>query len=112
MFMKFFSHSPWPEDGIEFTTLWCRSINMSCAQWQLLLRDFPQPLLSMSELKMWGTLMAAEEQAPPRGNSLTLFSLFVSLRCPSPGQGPPATLSTPAISFVAYRDGSLFQGTS
>ncbi|KAH9629250.1 hypothetical protein HF086_008332 [Spodoptera exigua] len=58
--------SPWPEDGIEFTTLWCRSINMSCSQWQLLLRDFPQPLLSMSELKMWGTLLAAEEQAPPR----------------------------------------------
>ncbi|KAJ0180781.1 hypothetical protein K1T71_004185 [Dendrolimus kikuchii] len=58
--------SPWPEDGIEFTTLWCRSINLSCTQWQLLLRDFPQPLLSMSELKMWGTLMAAEEQAPPR----------------------------------------------
>ncbi|XP_075969988.1 bridge-like lipid transfer protein family member hobbit isoform X2 [Anticarsia gemmatalis] len=58
--------SPWPEDGIEFTTLWCRSINMSCAQWQLLLRDFPQPLLSMSELRMWGTLMAAEEQPPPR----------------------------------------------
>ncbi|KAJ8725941.1 hypothetical protein PYW08_004124 [Mythimna loreyi] len=58
--------SPWPEDGIEFTTLWCRSINMSCAQWQLLLRDFPQPLLSMSELRMWGTLLAAEEQAPPR----------------------------------------------
>ncbi|CAD0197042.1 unnamed protein product [Chrysodeixis includens] len=58
--------SPWPEDGIEFTTLWGRSINMGCAQWQLLLRDFPQPLLSMSELRMWGTLMAAEEQAPPR----------------------------------------------
>ncbi|XP_049867367.1 protein KIAA0100 [Pectinophora gossypiella] len=58
--------SPWPEDGIEFTTLWCRSINLSCAQWQILLRDFPQPLLNMNDLKMWGTVLAAEEQPPAR----------------------------------------------
>ncbi|XP_045785889.1 protein KIAA0100 [Maniola jurtina] len=58
--------SPWPEDGIEFTTLWCRSVSVSCALWQLRLRDFPQPLLSMSELRLWGTLMAAEEQPPSR----------------------------------------------
>ncbi|XP_046965412.1 protein KIAA0100 [Vanessa cardui] len=58
--------SPWPEDGIEFTTLWCRAVSVSCALWQLRLRDFPQPLLSLSELKLWGTLMAAEEQPPPR----------------------------------------------
>ncbi|XP_037302921.1 protein KIAA0100 [Manduca sexta] len=58
--------SPWPEDGVEFSTLWCRSINLTCSQWQLLLRDFPQPLLNMSELRMWGTLMGAEEMPPPR----------------------------------------------
>ncbi|XP_052737818.1 protein hobbit [Bicyclus anynana] len=58
--------SPWPEDGIEFTTLWGRAVSVSCALWQLRLRDFPQPLLSMSELRLWGTLMAAEEQPPLR----------------------------------------------
>ncbi|CAK1581481.1 unnamed protein product [Parnassius mnemosyne] len=58
--------SPWPEDGIEFTTLWCRSISVQCSLWQIRLRDFPQPLLSMSELRLWGTLLAAEEQPPPR----------------------------------------------
>ncbi|CAG4913256.1 unnamed protein product [Colias eurytheme] len=58
--------SPWPEEGIEFTTLWCRMINVSVASWQLRLRDFPQPLLSMSEMRLWGTMLAAEEQAPPR----------------------------------------------
>ncbi|CAG5051041.1 unnamed protein product [Parnassius apollo] len=57
---------PWPEDGIEFTTLWCRSISVQCSLWQIRLRDFPQPLLSMSELRLWGTLLAAEEQPPPR----------------------------------------------
>ncbi|XP_068629630.1 protein hobbit [Battus philenor] len=58
--------SPWPEEGIEFTTLWCRSVSVQCALWQIRLRDFPQPLLSMSELRLWGTLLAAEEQPPPR----------------------------------------------
>ncbi|XP_047512381.1 protein KIAA0100 [Pieris napi] len=58
--------SPWPEEGIEFSTLWCRMINVSVVLWQLRLRDFPQPLLSMSEMRLWGTMLAAEESAPPR----------------------------------------------
>ncbi|XP_013180644.1 PREDICTED: protein KIAA0100 [Papilio xuthus] len=58
--------SPWPEEGIDFNTLWCRSVSVQCAQWQLRLRDFPQPLLSMTQLRLWGTLLAAEEQPPPR----------------------------------------------
>ncbi|XP_063359180.1 protein hobbit [Cydia amplana] len=58
--------SPWPEDGVEFTTLWCRAISLNCAQWQLLLRDFPQPLLRLSSLRLWGSLCGAEEHPPPR----------------------------------------------
>ncbi|VVC94358.1 unnamed protein product [Leptidea sinapis] len=58
--------SPWPEEGLEFSTLWCRAVSVTCATWQLRLRDFPQPLLSMSDLRLWGTLLAAEERAPPR----------------------------------------------
>ncbi|XP_032513347.2 protein hobbit [Danaus plexippus] len=58
--------SPWPEDGVEFTTLWCRCVSVVCELWQLRLRDFPQPLLSMSELRLWGTLLGAEEAPPPR----------------------------------------------
>ncbi|XP_037869242.1 protein hobbit [Bombyx mori] len=58
--------SPWPEEGVEFSSLWCRAVTLGCAQWQLLLRDFPQPLLHMSSLRTWGTLLAAEEQPPPR----------------------------------------------
>ncbi|RVE45263.1 hypothetical protein evm_010085 [Chilo suppressalis] len=60
------SASPWPEEGIEFTTLWCRAVSVGCSQWQILLRDFPQPLLSMTGLKLWGTLLGAEEAPPPR----------------------------------------------
>lgn len=70
--------SPWPEEGIDFTTLWCRGVSVQCAQWQLRLRDFPQPLLSMAHLRLWGTLLAAEEQPPPRGvhTTDTVFRLM------------------------------------
>lgn len=30
--------SPWPEDGLDFVTLWCRAINFSCSEWKFLLR--------------------------------------------------------------------------
>lgn len=46
---------------------------MSCGAWVLALRDFPQPLLRMQRLRMWGTLMAAEEAPPPRGKSITII---------------------------------------
>ncbi|KAG7307372.1 hypothetical protein JYU34_007557 [Plutella xylostella] len=58
--------SPWPEEGLEFSTLWFRFINVSAASWQLLLRDFPQPLVSLSQLSLWGTLGAAEEKPRAR----------------------------------------------
>lgn len=32
------SESPWPEEGLEFTTLWCRSVNVSCTEWKFMLR--------------------------------------------------------------------------
>lgn len=30
--------SPWPEEGLEFTTLWCRGVNISCSEWKFMLR--------------------------------------------------------------------------
>lgn len=58
--------SPWPEEGLEFSTLWCRSVSASCKEWQFQLRDFPQPLLLIQELSIWGRLVGAEQVAPKR----------------------------------------------
>ena len=58
--------TPWPEDGLEFNTLWVRGIAVKCAEWKLQLRDFPQPLLSVQVLSIWGRLAGAEALAPPR----------------------------------------------
>lgn len=32
------AESPWPEDGLDFITLWCRAVNFSCTEWKFLLR--------------------------------------------------------------------------
>lgn len=56
--------SPWPEQhegGIQFTTLWCRAVRATAGQWRFLLRDFPQPLLDIQELLLFGRLAGAEQ---------------------------------------------------
>lgn len=30
--------SPWPEEGLDFVTLWCRAVNISCSEWKFMLR--------------------------------------------------------------------------
>lgn len=32
------NESPWPEEDIEFVTLWCRAVNVSCSEWKFMLR--------------------------------------------------------------------------
>ncbi|XP_043282717.1 protein KIAA0100 isoform X2 [Venturia canescens] len=60
------SETPWPEDGLEFNTLWVRGISVKCAEWKLQLRDFPQPLLLVEGLSIWGRLAGAEALAHSR----------------------------------------------
>ncbi|XP_014209605.1 protein KIAA0100 [Copidosoma floridanum] len=57
--------SPWPDD-LEFNTLWVRGIALKCLEWKLQLRDFPQPLLLVEGLSIWGRLAGAEALAQPR----------------------------------------------
>lgn len=61
--------SPWPEEGIEFSTLWCRVVSLKCQEWKFLLRDFPQPLLDIRQCYICGQLVGAEQSAPRRGKS-------------------------------------------
>uniref|UniRef100_A0A1Q3FY95 Putative conserved secreted protein n=1 Tax=Culex tarsalis TaxID=7177 RepID=A0A1Q3FY95_CULTA len=57
--------SPWPEEGIEFVTLWCRAVNVSCSEWKFMLRDYPQPMFHVKAMHLFGHLAGAE-MAPPR----------------------------------------------
>lgn len=70
--------SPWPEEALEFTTLWCRFISANCKEWKFQLRDFPQPWLDIGELHLWGKLVGAEQEATKRGNLRVACSYFIS----------------------------------
>lgn len=69
------SEAPWPEEGVEFSTLWCRIVSLRCMEWKFQLRDFPQPLMDIRRFFINGTLVGAEQQAPKRGKVLK-FDLF------------------------------------
>lgn len=32
------AESPWPDEGLDFVTLWCRAVNVSCSEWKFMLR--------------------------------------------------------------------------
>lgn len=38
MIQEIDAESPWPEEGLEFATLWCRAVNISCSEWKFMLR--------------------------------------------------------------------------
>lgn len=58
--------SPWPEEGLDFVTLWSRAVNVSCSEWKFMLRDFPQPMFYVQNMRLFGNLCAAEQAATPR----------------------------------------------
>ena len=63
--------SPWPVDGLEFSTLWCRSVRFDVSKWRVQLRDFPQPLMDSRNIHFWGKLAAGEAQATKRSTSFS-----------------------------------------
>uniref|UniRef100_A0A1A9X0V8 FMP27/BLTP2/Hobbit GFWDK motif-containing RBG unit domain-containing protein n=1 Tax=Glossina brevipalpis TaxID=37001 RepID=A0A1A9X0V8_9MUSC len=60
------SESPWPEEGLEFTTLWCRNVHVSLSEWKFMLRDFPQPMFYVKTMHLFGILCGAEQAASKR----------------------------------------------
>ncbi|XP_043232606.1 protein KIAA0100-like [Amphibalanus amphitrite] len=58
--------SPWPDDEPAFSTLWCRELVTSCQRWTVTLRDYPQPVLDVHQLHLWGRMVGAEQVAVPR----------------------------------------------
>ncbi|KAL8564427.1 hypothetical protein ACOMHN_057449 [Nucella lapillus] len=58
--------SPPPTPDMSFVTLWCRGVKAGVAQWSLSLRDFPQPMVDVAGLHVWGTLVGAERDGTRR----------------------------------------------
>jgi len=72
MMLKIFSvFSPFPETNPSFSTLFCRTVKFSTSRLSLRLRDFPQDLLEMDDLRVSGRLIGAEPVGIDRGMSET-----------------------------------------
>lgn len=67
--------SPWPEEGLEFSTLWCRSVFASFKKWEFQLRDFPQPLMYITDMEIFGLLVGAEPVATKRARRTVTVDL-------------------------------------
>ena len=59
--------SPYPSEGLEFLTLWCRMVNVSLSSWMVTMRDYPQPWLEVKDMHLWGRLIGAEQEGLKRG---------------------------------------------
>jgi len=61
--------SPFPETDLSFSTLFCRSVNVNVSRLSFRLRDFPQELLAVDSIHVWGRLIGAEPVGIDRGLS-------------------------------------------
>lgn len=59
--------SPYPEEGLLFSTLWCRMVRVTASVINCHLRDYPAPCLNVQNLLCWGKLVGAEQEANHRG---------------------------------------------
>jgi len=92
--------SPWPQDSsMQFSTLWCKWVKLETMSITFNLRDFPQNLLDISTLALWGKLAGAEVKPGKRAfrthmvsveepfhdiaieRSLTPLKLYYDLAC-------------------------------
>nr|KAG5698428.1 hypothetical protein BaRGS_006623 [Batillaria attramentaria] len=75
--------SPPPTDDMEFTSLWCRSVKFSLKQWSVSLRDFPQPMIDITNMHVWGRLIDLKTYTLAYGvcwePAVALFNLAMDL---------------------------------
>lgn len=73
----FLCYSPFPDEGLEFTTLWCRNVKVCIRSWIVRLRDYSQAMLDVEDVNMWGIFIAAEQAGSKRGETICSTLLVI-----------------------------------
>ncbi|CAI9740932.1 Hypothetical predicted protein [Octopus vulgaris] len=85
--------SPYPEEGLEFNTLWCRMVTMDVTDIHIFLRDYPQSMLEVKDMHAWGKMIGAAQEGIKRSKRMC------SVEIKSPWEDMEVERSLPPIKF-------------
>ncbi|EDO41905.1 predicted protein, partial [Nematostella vectensis] len=68
-------NSPYPSGGLEFSTLWCRTVLGTLTSHCYRLRDYPRPIFSSTCVKLSGTVVGAEQTAADRAKREAIIEI-------------------------------------
>ncbi|KAL4223450.1 hypothetical protein ACF0H5_016921 [Mactra antiquata] len=58
--------SPYPDEDLDYVTLWCRYVNFGVKSWTVQYRDYPQLVLDVKDMNLWGRLIGSEIEGAKR----------------------------------------------
>ncbi|XP_033627571.1 protein KIAA0100-like isoform X2 [Asterias rubens] len=86
--------SPYPSEGLDFTTLFCRLVRGHAKSLDLQLRGYPQSIWRIDDWHFWGRVIGAEQAGSPRAKRES------TVQVGAPWGDAKVTRSMPPLKFI------------